>query len=191
MTFRKKWLIALGTMLLAGIGQAATPPSNEEIKSVVMGFGKELKGELMQAMKAGGPNNAISVCAEKAPSIASRLSRETGWRVRRVSLKARNPLDVPDTWETQTLQDFDAQVAAGMIPQGLSASGLEQTPEGAFYRFALAIPAEGACLGCHGTADKLNPAAKTALQQLYPHDVATGYQAGMVRGAFSVRIPIN
>jgi cytochrome c553 len=163
----------------------------KEVKQVIQSFGKELKGELMAAMKAGGPTNAIPVCADKAPSIASRLSRETGWMVRRVSLKARNPLDTPDAWEVKTLQDFDAKVAAGTAPQGLAHSAIETTDNGRYYRFAMAIPTMGACLNCHGTDDKQHPAAKTALQKMYPHDVATGYQVGMVRGAFSVKVPLD
>jgi len=37
--------------------------------------------------------------------------------------------------------------------------------------------------------DQLTPAVKSALAQHYPNDLATGYSAGQIRGAISVRKP--
>lgn len=65
-------------------------------RGVAMEFMSALKAELMKAMKAGGPANAIQVCKRMAPEIAAHKSRETGWRVARTSLKVRNPANAPD-----------------------------------------------------------------------------------------------
>ena len=46
----------------------------------------------------GGPEGAIEVCRDKAPAMAKAASEETGWAIRRVSLKNRNPKAVPDAW---------------------------------------------------------------------------------------------
>ena len=59
----------------------------ESSKIVVKEFMGQLKGELQTAMKAGGPNNAINVCKDKAPVIAKNLSDKYGWTVARTSLK--------------------------------------------------------------------------------------------------------
>ena len=47
-----------------------------------------------------------------------------------------------------------------------------------------AIPTDGLCLQCHGTAIPAEVADKLA--ELYPHDKAVGYREGDIRGAFVV-----
>ena len=39
--------------------------------------------------------------------MAKTASEQTGWAIRRVSLKNRNPKAVPDAWERETLEEFD------------------------------------------------------------------------------------
>ena len=85
----------------------------QEAISIVKKFGGSLKPELKKAIQSGGPAHAISVCSEKAPSIARDLSRESGWIVKRVSLKARSETAVPDSWERNVLQQFDERQANG------------------------------------------------------------------------------
>ena len=46
------------------------------------------------------------------------------------------------------------------------------------------------CQTCHGPADSLSPELKAALAKDYPHDQATGYVAGEIRGALSVTRPL-
>jgi hypothetical protein len=43
------------------------------------------------------------------------------------------------------------------------------------------------CLTCHGTA--IDPAVKARLDEKYPHDQATGYGVGDVRGVFWAELP--
>ncbi len=52
----------------------------------------------------GGPEAAIAVCREKAPKIAGEVSAQSGWAIRRVSLRNRNPKAVPDAWERTALE---------------------------------------------------------------------------------------
>ena len=94
--------------LLLSFQAAATDIDQAQLKkeavSIVQRFGGSLKPELKKAMQAGGPSHAISVCAEQAPAIAERLSDDTGWYVKRVSLKSRNnQTAIPDAWEKQVL----------------------------------------------------------------------------------------
>lgn len=53
-------------------------------------------------------------------------------------------------------------------------------------RYMKAIPVEPPCLACHG-----NPEGEVgdALRNGYPHDRATGYSPGDIRGAFYVVWP--
>ena len=62
----------------------------------------------------GGPTRAIEVCSSAAPKIADSLSAESGWTVRRVSLKSRNASrGIPDDWERTVLEQFDRRHNAG------------------------------------------------------------------------------
>lgn len=152
-----------------------------EAIGLVKQFGGQLKPKLKGAMQSGGTVEAIKVCAESAPTIAQQVSTESGWTVKRVSLKARNATTAtPDQWERETLAWFDAQQAAGVDPQTLvKAEIVEGT-----YRFMKAQPVEGLCLSCHG--ETLSPETEGALKEHYPNDVARGYELGQIRGAFSL-----
>ncbi len=58
------------------------------------------------------------------------------------------------------------------------------------YRYMKAIPtAEKPCLACHGKA--LAPQVRARLDALYPEDRATGYEAGEIRGAFTLSRPLE
>jgi hypothetical protein len=45
------------------------------------------------------------------------------------------------------------------------------------------------CASCHGPADKLDPAVRSALRERYPADRATGFRRGEIRGWFWVEMP--
>ncbi|MBK6511624.1 MAG: DUF3365 domain-containing protein [Haliea sp.] len=54
------------------------------------------------------------------------------------------------------------------------------------FRYMKAIPTGDVCTGCHGT--QIAAPLANALKERYPADRATGFVAGDLRGAFSVRI---
>ena len=85
----------------------------KEARTVMKGFGKQLKATLVSAMKKGGPVNALGVCNTKAGPIAMNNARKTGWNIGRTSLKLRNPSNKADAWELTVLQDFEAKKTAG------------------------------------------------------------------------------
>jgi len=63
---------------------------------IVKQFMGKLKGELMTAMKAGGPINALQVCNTKAVVITQNVSNEHKMDIGRTSLKLRNPINTAD-----------------------------------------------------------------------------------------------
>ena len=176
-------------LLVSLVPSIAMADKKAESVAIVKKFASTLQGELQAAMKSGGPVKAIGVCSEKAPAIAAQLSRESGGLVRRVSLKVRNPMDIPDAWERDVLADFDKQVSGGEKAEKLAKG--EMVTEGGqkYFRFMKAIPTAELCLTCHGA--KVNPAVEKSIKTSYPHDVARGYEVGMVRGAFSIKLPVN
>ena len=92
---------------------AAEDPLLSEARSVATAIPPKLLEVLADEIAKGGPESAIAVCREKAPAMAKAASEKSGWAIRRVSLKNRNPKAVPDAWEANVLADFDRRVAAG------------------------------------------------------------------------------
>jgi hypothetical protein len=152
--------------------------------------------KVVQAMQTAvseqGPVGAIPVCKEKAPQLLQDMRRQTGWNIRRVSLKSRNPATgTPDAWETRQLAGFNIQFANGAKPEQLEVGEVVTAPDGKrSYRYMKALPVVEVCLSCHGTVDSLSADLRTALARDYPHDRATGYATGQVRGALSVIRPL-
>lgn len=195
------WLVAsLGLVLAACGGESkqanvenstsAAPTHDkaaltEEAKGAVKALGGTLKGELQAAMKAGGSVNAVGVCNTRAPEIASSVSAEKGLQISRVSLKNRNPeMGTPNEWQTAVLNKFEERKAAGEDPNTIAYSEVVEQDGKHEFRFMKAVPTGGVCLACHG--EKLAPDVAAKINELYPHDKATGYQAGDIRGAFVV-----
>ncbi len=162
----------------------------EEARNVATGIPPKLLTVLKEEIARGGPEGAIGVCREKAPAMARAASEQTGWAIRRVSLKNRNPKAVPDAWEEAVLKDFDRRAAAGEDLMALEkgevvADGGTQT-----YRYMKALPTQELCLGCHGIPEQMSPAVKATLAEFYPHDKGVGYQGGQIRGAITLKKPL-
>jgi len=147
-----------------------------------------LGGALKQALADSGPEGAITVCRDTAPMLAGSLSRQTGWKVGRVSLRTRNPLiGQPDAWEQEVLYRFDEAAESGKNLARLQYSEIVEEPEGRYFRYMQALPVKPLCLTCHGTEKTIPASVRTRLEQEYPNDRATGYYAGQNRGAVTIK----
>ena len=165
---------------------AAAEAPEQEARALARAFIDRLKPRLKQALADGGPGHAIEVCASAAPEIADSLSAESGWTVKRVSLKARNvSRALPDSWERSVLQRFDQRQAAGEAPTDINHGEVYRGQ----YRYLQAQGVEPICLVCHG--EKVADAVQESLEVWYPDDMATGYTLGQVRGAISLAKPVG
>jgi len=162
----------------------------DEARKVAVSIPPKLLEVLDEEIRKGGPENAIAVCRDKAPAMAKAASEKSGWAIRRVSLKNRNPKAIPDAWEKAVLEDFDRRVNAGEKPTGLEKGELVNEGDRQIYRYMKALPTQDLCLQCHGTTDRLSPAVQAKLKELYPEDKATGYQAAEIRGAITLKKPL-
>ncbi len=80
----------------------------KEAINIVKTYSGTLKPKLKEAIQTGGLDHAIKICSTEAPKIANNLSGETGWSIRRVSLKPRNKSNaVPDAFERKVLNKFN------------------------------------------------------------------------------------
>ncbi|NNF41121.1 MAG: DUF3365 domain-containing protein [Woeseiaceae bacterium] len=178
--------IVIGTvaaaLLLAapGVADSTRLAASRELAQA---FGASLKQELQEALEQGGAAAAVQVCKDRAPQIASELSRQSGAKVRRTSLRFRNPANAPEPWETAVLDAFDRDAAYA------DGEPLEYFQEDSFgsARYMAAIRTGPVCLVCHGAAVADTLDERLAID--YPHDRARGYALGDVRGAFSVTWP--
>lgn len=156
-------------------------------RALVAEFAGELMGELKWAIESGGPAAAIGVCRDMAPGIASRLSRQSGAALSRVSSRYRNPLNAPESWQQQALDAFAVAMPTGPQPDPLLLPEHFEVDEQGRALYLKAIPVASLCLTCHG--EVLAEQVASQLGDDYPHDRATGYRLGELRGAFSVVWP--
>ncbi len=184
-------LLLTGLFLILSPGLARAQEESERIaaaRATVQSFAKDLKGQLVTAMKAEGPIAAIGVCQIAAPEIAAAKSAETDGEVGRTSLKLRNPANAPDAWEEHILLDFEARKTAGADPAKLESYTTVQEEGRSYFRYMKAIPTGKPCLACHGT--DIDPKVIEKLDALYPEDQARGFALGDIRGAFTIKQPL-
>lgn len=150
----------------------------------------QLTGALKQALEVGGPVNAIAVCRDVAPTLAYQLSTQTGWKVTRVGTRVRDPLlGSPDAFEQKVLMSFAKKLAMGDKPDSLVYAEVVNEPQGRYFRFMKGLPTGEPCLSCHGVT--IRDDVRAAISVGYPMDKATGYLAGDLRGAVSVKQKID
>ena len=146
-----------------------------------MQLGSRLKARLQAAIQGDGPVAAIEVCAVEAPQIAAEVSAASGFDVGRTALRVRNPANAPDEREAAVLDAWIASIDAGTPAAELDA----HVEEGESFLWMKPIVTEPVCLMCHGKS--LPEAVAAAIAERYPGDRATGFEAGDLRGAFTVR----
>lgn len=160
----------------------------EESRAVVSPFMQQLMAENKKAVTEGGPESAIKVCKDIAPAMAGDISRQQGWKLTRVSNKVRNPmLGTPDAWEQKALKKLERQLAKGAKPETLEVAEIVKEPNGKYLRYMKGIVLQPGCVACHGSENEISPAVKVRLGEEYPHDQATGYKPGELRGGVSIK----
>jgi hypothetical protein len=191
----KLFLALAGFMFLAGGLQSSF--GNSTIEEKVVQVGKEVAAELMrnlkkaltEAMHKGGPTAAIQVCKREASLLTQSTSSDyPDIRVRRTSLKFRNPKNRPDSCDQAVLAEL-ARLKNGGDPlpdHTIRKSAAEGT---AVYRFYQPIVVSGFCLNCHGSSNTMSPDVIKVLEREYPEDRAVDYVSGDLRGVISVEIP--
>lgn len=148
---------------------------------------KTLSAQLQAALKRGGVKEAVPFCQLKAYPLVDSLSRIHRARIRRTTFKARNPKDRPDSIEMAVLKKMEALHADRQpIRPVIQRLGPDT------ILFAAPILTQPLCLKCHGTPGSDIAASDYELiRRLYPQDQAIGYQAGDLRGMWSIRIYHN
>jgi hypothetical protein len=149
----------------------------------------DLQTQLLAALDRGGPAEAVAYCADSAQLITAR-HYEAGLQVRRVGTRLRNPANAPDSLERAVLAAFEALRTAGTLPAdtAFAAPGPDGRPELRYFR---PILVQERCLTCHGDPAAIPEPVRGLIAARYPADSATGYRAGDLRGAVTVRIALD
>ena len=176
--------------LSAFASSAQDPAWVADARKVAGSVPPKLIAVLNDEIAKGGPEGAIAVCRDKAPELAKAASAESGWAIRRVSLKNRNPKAVPDAWERAALEDFDRRAAGGESPATIEKAEEVVVDGKETYRYMKALPVQPLCVACHGSAEQLSPALKEKLKAVYPDDKGVGYSPGQIRGAITLKKPV-
>ncbi len=196
----KYLVVALALTGASTTGMAAPASSDEadvkarveEAKKTTGAFIKQLGGTMKQEMKSGGPVAAMNVCRDEAPRIANEISLQKGWKVTRVGTRVRNPmLGLPDAWEQGVLKTFEERAAKGEKLKDMAHFEVVEEPAGRSLRYMKAIGTAPQCLACHGSAEQIVDPVRARIETLYPHDRAVNYTAGELRGAVSIKQPLE
>jgi hypothetical protein len=118
------------------------------------------------------------VCAPAGEEL-KRWSVESGFKVRQVSEKYRNPQHLPNEMEKQVLARFskDRSLRRLELPS-------RDTKNPGQFVFA-PIEVAASCLACHGVKE----ARPKFIIEKYPTDLAHGFKSGDLRGMYSVFVP--
>ncbi|MDL1891424.1 DUF3365 domain-containing protein [Sphingobacteriales bacterium CHB3] len=146
---------------------------------------------LSQQLAAGGAVRAIDVCADSAQVVGERLQEQLGVSIRRVSMKWRNPKNIPDAFESAELKRFAELKNAKALSDTSEFFQIVTEKDGRALRYMRPIIIGDMCLSCHGSREKMKDLIYSSIQQRYPNDKAVDYKAGELRGAVSVKMPLD
>lgn len=180
--------MVLGLILLPDSGVAQTderPPPNvmaDVVKSI----------EALDRMRSG---LAASIARDDEPvdratfgnvcrpvgRRAAELSAENPWTVQQMAVRYRNPGHEPDPRAREIHRLLEEEPDLQAIWTRSRREGIDG------YRYFRRITVEPSCLACHG-AEEDRPAF---VAEEYPDDRAFGFEAGDLRGVYSVFVPLR
>jgi hypothetical protein len=142
-----------------------------------------LLANVSQAMQAGGPVYAVEFCNLKASSIIDSLNRVNNCEISRVSDKNRHP---ENNLKTAADKILWALFEAGSVTDTL----IQENKKLVYYKpIKTAMPA---CLKCHGVpGSDIDEATTEKLLNLYPNDLANGYQLNDFRGLWKIEFVVK
>ena len=93
--------------------------------------------------------------------------------------------------EEISLAEFAERAAKGEAFVNMTHHEVVSEPAGQYSRFMKPIAIQPKCLFCHGLSDQIPETIRSVLRTRYPFDAATGYKAGELYGAVSIKQPLG
>jgi len=186
MSYFKFFILSVSIVALFTSCDSGPDPDQKYIntgKAASQALMKSLKGALVTAIADSGIEGAINVCSEKALVLTADIDARADsiTDIRRVSDKFRNPHNAPDASDTEALAYFREYQA-----KYDSLAGYHIVRSDTDVRYYQPLVIQPLCLNCHGQTDKMEANVLTAINKIYPEDMAVGYQLGDLRGLIRV-----
>jgi hypothetical protein len=181
--------LALALLVLFAGGSASGSEDDAAWKGrkVAGAMTDDIQKRVFDTMKEYGPEEAASVCSYQAAAIARDVEKREGVKVKRTSLKFRNPVNAPDDYEKAVMERFEALSLEGNLP--VERIEFREAGDARVYRYSKPIVVDQRCLACHGEPGQIPDSVRIFLEDRYPKDRAKGYKAGDFIGIVSVMIP--
>ena len=167
---------AAGATFSPDAAPEALQPAIAKADAATQVLQRSLSSRLGEAMKEGGPARAVKVCRDEATGIAAEVSARTGVAIGRTTDRLRSARNAAPAWAQPFVEAARGKRAAEVSPIVVDL--------GDRIGVLRPIAMGGACLGCHGTPDRIAPDVKAHLAAAYPRDAAIGYAEGDHRGFF-------
>jgi hypothetical protein len=184
-------VLSILIFLCIGCGEKPAPELTDQIKNGLRKDAKEfmdsLKSILVKEMQTNGIVSAVSVCSDTAQLLTVNYGFSKGIYIKRVSLKYRNPNNVPDGFESKVLNHFRQLHVDGKLNGTTEFFEIVNSNGVNSVRYMKPIIVQAPCLGCHGGSEQISTEVKTIIQNKYPDDKATGYYMDDLRGAVSIQ----
>ena len=194
-------LVLVVSAVIVGVLSACARPADSTVapvadsvtvaraRAAADSLGPALMGKLVNALESGGPDTAITFCADSAQALTARFAHD-GVMIRRVGTRVRNPLNAPDSLEQRLLAYFEAERAAGRPMAEVREVARTADDGGWELRLLRPISVLERCTTCHGATEQIPASTAALIAARYPEDKAVGYAAGDLRGAITVRIAL-
>ena len=100
-------------------------------------------------------------------------------------------LGTTDQWERETLAAFETRADKGESYETMKQSAIVDEAGKSYFRFMKPLAVQPVCLKCHGSNEQIPGKVRAALDKQYPFDQAKDYKIGDLRGAISIKQPMD
>ena len=141
----------------------------------------QLGKNLMAALQRGGTQEAIPFCNIKALPITDSMAVVSNASIKRVTNKARNPMNIANEFEESLIEEYQKALVKGETLQP------QVSPDSSAQAYYFPILTNAMCLQCHGKPGvEVQDVTLENLKTYYPQDNALGYDSNEVRGLWKV-----
>ncbi len=154
----------------------------EKGKEIALSTSEHLGGQLTKSMKKGGTASAIPFCNTMAMPLTDEISVKYSTVINRTSYKVRNKSNAPTNEETRILSTYKE-----LIETNKQLKPIVEIDKSGNPHFYAPILLQHKCLACHGEIGKnVTVETDSIIKSFYPHDAATGFKEGDLRGIWSI-----
>lgn len=155
----------------------------EQGQNLAMQTKSVLGKNLLAALKEKGPEGALEFCSTKAIPLTDSMSLALNASIKRVSDKNRNPDNAAAPHELAYIEQARSQLLA----TGKAEPMMRKINDRMVGYYP--ITTNQMCLQCHGDKQRdISVKTQESLNQLYPNDLATGYEVDQLRGIWVVEM---